>query len=409
MSQMEFQGFAPELSDEDWTHKGWELSDLFSPSAPVQESDLFAGRVDQLSRLVDTVYQRGQSAVVYGPRGVGKTSLANTFQQKIFANAVLTKFFSARCFSGDDFSDIWLRVVGRYKDEEGGLLADYIPNTLSPTGVLDLISRFKSAQRPVFIFDEFDRIEDTDTKLRMAETIKLISDEAPNATLIIVGIANTIRDLLSEHESVKRAARQIEMPRMSRKEIQELVSVRLGRVGMTMDEEALSQLATLSRGMPGYAHLLGFYSAREAIGRRSLSVGAAELLGCLGNVLAESGESTNQDYERAVHSTKPNNQLKQALLACALAKQTEFGSFAAGAVREPISRLLGGPRDIPAFARHLHAFCSDERGPVLERSGSPKSYSYRFVEPHMQTYVIIKAIKDGIIPPDDGAILANLI
>ena len=48
----------------------------FSPSSPITEKELFAGRQEQLDRLSDVLSSRGQHALVYGDRGVGKTSLA---------------------------------------------------------------------------------------------------------------------------------------------------------------------------------------------------------------------------------------------------------------------------------------------------------------------------------------------
>src|ERR1700722_14287876 len=52
------------------------LLESFSPSAPIDRRDVFAGRRDQLAALNTVMRQRGQHAVIYGERGVGKTSLA---------------------------------------------------------------------------------------------------------------------------------------------------------------------------------------------------------------------------------------------------------------------------------------------------------------------------------------------
>ena len=49
----------------------------FSPSAPISRVTLFAGRHQQVMRSIDVVYRRGQHGIIFGERGVGKTSMAN--------------------------------------------------------------------------------------------------------------------------------------------------------------------------------------------------------------------------------------------------------------------------------------------------------------------------------------------
>ncbi len=48
---------------------------VFQPRIPINRPDFFAGRWDQLTTIVDAVSQAGLHAVIYGERGVGKTSL----------------------------------------------------------------------------------------------------------------------------------------------------------------------------------------------------------------------------------------------------------------------------------------------------------------------------------------------
>lgn len=61
-----------------WDVLEGEILDVFSPGAPIRERELFSGRLDQISQLLDAVRQNGKHAVIFGDPGVGKTSLANT-------------------------------------------------------------------------------------------------------------------------------------------------------------------------------------------------------------------------------------------------------------------------------------------------------------------------------------------
>jgi hypothetical protein len=53
------------------------VAEVFTPGAPIDSLDLFAGRLEQIKDVLSAVAQRGQHIVLYGERGVEKTSLAN--------------------------------------------------------------------------------------------------------------------------------------------------------------------------------------------------------------------------------------------------------------------------------------------------------------------------------------------
>ncbi len=52
------------------------VAESFRPAAPIDRRSLFSGRADQIGEVFSVVAQPGQHAVIYGERGVGKTSLA---------------------------------------------------------------------------------------------------------------------------------------------------------------------------------------------------------------------------------------------------------------------------------------------------------------------------------------------
>jgi len=62
-----------------------QAAKAFQPRAPITTKELFAGRWDQITTLADAVSQPGLHVVIYGERGVGKTSLANVVRPIIFA------------------------------------------------------------------------------------------------------------------------------------------------------------------------------------------------------------------------------------------------------------------------------------------------------------------------------------
>ena len=68
------------MGDDDWLSLRHELLQLFTPGAPIDEFALFAGRQDQIhTPQRHHAVDRGRHAVVFGERGVGKTSIVQHF------------------------------------------------------------------------------------------------------------------------------------------------------------------------------------------------------------------------------------------------------------------------------------------------------------------------------------------
>jgi hypothetical protein len=252
--------------------------------------------------------------------------------------------------------------------------------------------------QPIFIIDEYDRIQDQDAHVKMADTIKYLSDYSAKATIIIVGVSRDVRGLFGGHPSIERNVRQLPVPLMSQEEQEQIFARRLPDLGMTMDTHTQQTLIRLAQGLPGYAHLLGQNAARNAIKRRSLRIEMQDLNASLFKSIEACDEKIKNLYDRAVRSTKPSNQYRQALLACALASVDSRGYFSAKSVKQPFSDIMGKPMDIPHFARHLNEFCDSERGPALIKEGRPKSYVFRFSDALLRPFVVIKGMSDKLVP-----------
>jgi hypothetical protein len=138
-------------------------------------------------------------------------------------------------------------------------------------------------------------------------------------------------------------------------------------------------------------------AAKAAVDRKTLSINSNVVIGALQPCLDEVDETTQESYAKATQSARPGHYLRETLLACAMAPPDEFGRFTAASVRDPISDILRKPREIPDFNRHLKAFCSLDRGFILEREG-------KFRDPLMQSYVMIKGVREKMLPlpPTNG-------
>jgi Cdc6-like AAA superfamily ATPase len=401
-------------TEEDWTALDYEALTLFSPATPISVAELFAGRTEQIKRLLEAVLERGRHAVLFGERGVGKTSLTNIFH--VLVGAELSSSIipiRKQITPHDTFTSLWRRIfqemtiqIVRNGEEQDVAVSDLYKGEITTDDVLREMREFSLNKTPVLIFDEFDRIGDDDTKRMMSHTVKALADDGANCTIVIVGIAEDINALIAEHGSIHRNISEIKMPRMSNDELKLVLDKHIPRLGMKITPDAKWKIVTLSRGLPAYVHELGRGAARNAIQRHKIQIVESDVDAAIKTLIKQSDQSANNAYKRAIHSNKKNALYKQALLACAIAKTDDEGRFAPAAVVEPMSKMLNRKIKIANFSNHLNAFCEEERGRILERRGVPWGFQYRFSEPKMQPYVIMQGIADGSLRLDALSILS---
>ncbi|HEV2563297.1 MAG TPA: ATP-binding protein [Rhizomicrobium sp.] len=390
---------------EDWQVLSFEATQLFSPSAPIDESELFAGRSTQLRRLIEVVLERGKHAILYGERGVGKTSLAKVFHLLFPTITKKVILIREQVDPSDDYTSLWRKVfkdIGVTVKQEGRdelvSLLDLQGDPVSPDDVRRALERaFKPSEIPIIVIDEFDKASGESIRSLTANTLKHLSDYSVNVTVILVGVADDIGELLDEHESLARCIEQIPMPRMSNDEMKEIIQKRLPRLGMRIESDALWKIITLSRGLPSYVHLLGLYSVQAALQGRRLSITESHVDIAIKRALEKSQESIQREYAQATHTNRSDTLFREVLLACALAKTDDRGMFTPNAVVVPLANILKRDVVIANFQNHLKKFIDEERGRILVRRGKERSYKFRFRDPMMQPYVIMKGVEGKLV------------
>ena len=390
----------------------FKASRVFSPTAPIDQRRLFAGRMSQLQALLDAVTAKGQHAVVYGERGVGKTSLVSILGE-VFSDDDQdedVRTVRQNCHRDDTFGRIWMRALetvelvsakqnigfGSATATEVASLAGMILEG-TPDEVVRLLRRFEPSV--VFVFDEFDQLADKSVAQAFSEVIKALSDFAVPTKVVIVGVGDDVDALIASHASVERAIRQIRMPRMEVGELADIMELAMGELNMTCAPAPRNRIVRISQGLPHYVHSLGLYSSRSALGRGSESIAMDDVTAGIKLALENAHQSQLDSYLRAISSPQTDNLYRHVLLACALARTDELGYFTPASVREPL-RTVGRPLEIPAFAGHLNKFASDDRGNVLQKTGTERRFRYRFRNPLLQPFVVMRGIADGLLPPD---------
>ena len=392
------------MSDEDWSVLRLECEQVFTPGTPIKESDLFAGRANQISKLTQRIRAPGMHAVVFGERGVGKSSLVNVFKFIADQNASRINYIRVAGVAADTFSSLFMKVFKRfgYVDTEGResrYSDNYEGRAITSDDVLIVMEKFPATATPIIVIDEFDKISSKDVKSEVAETIKLLSDERVNATFFVVGIADSVSQLIEGHESLGRAVAQVEMPRMSDAEIIDVLRPRIKKLGLRIDMDALWDCVFLSKGLPFYAHLIGLHAAQTCCDEKKSVISRDIVKKSQDRAISDSNGSIRTDFDDAVYSERRDNIFLPVLVSCALVKKDPSGRFLAKDVAGVLSDITQQKYDVPAFAYHLDQFTMKERGPILEKLGVSRQLRFRFKEALCEPYVILKGLEGGVITP----------
>lgn len=389
-----------------------QVAKAFSPSAPINQASLFAGRMEQVAEVITAVGQRGQHAMLYGERGVGKTSLANVlthFLSDLGGN--LPTSIRVNCDETVTFSSLWHQIAKEIslvssreragfsadKEDESFSLDSLLPEEVTPSDVRHLFQQVPMST--IIIIDEMDRLKHRKTTTLLADTAKTLSDHSVDVTLIFVGVADSVDELIVEHNSIERALVQTRMQRMSNEELFEIIDTGLSQVEMDIDKDARRRIVDLSQGLPHFTHLLGLHAARRAVRLERTNIVREDVQNAIEQAVEKAQHSIVSVYTEATNSPR-STLFPQVLLACAIARKDQLGYFSATDVRGPMTNIMGKHYDIPAFSRHLNLFCESERGPVLQKTGQQKRIRYRFINPMMEPFAIMNGLANELIHED---------
>jgi Cdc6-like AAA superfamily ATPase len=385
------------------------VSSVFRAGTPIDRQPLFAGRLDQLNDVLNAALQPGRTVILFGERGVGKTSIARVVLEIISTSKAYGRFNcgTINCEETDNFDSLWRKIfreltlitestVLGFKGQ--ALQSDvpfesWVPNReLNSDDVRQTLG--KISDHSLIIVDDFEKLTDRWARALLADTIKNLSEHPVNLALILVGVAHSIEELIPDHHSIERALLQVRVPRMSMSELIQIINTGLHAANLTAVDCVIVRIARLAHGLPHYAHSIGLYSAFKAIESGRKVVTAQDVLEATKTTVQKS-HAIQSDYNKATRGPRKQNLFAKVLRACALAEVDEFGYFPAAAVSLPMGRIMGRHYYVPNFSRHLFDLCEQERGPVLEKIGAPRRIRFRFANPMMQPFVLIHDYSQG--------------
>ena len=291
----------------------------------------FVGREQECIQLSRAILAPSRHAVVFGDRGVGKTSTTKLVTES-FRNSDNYKIIEYRCGGGDEYKSIVYKLlkelglisVKRTKLESleqsikanlkvvfanGGAkstrkkedeIIQLVQSELTPDFLVSQLAQEKA----ILLIDEFDRVIDEHTKLFVADTIKILSDYKSASKMIICGVSNTAVDLFGKHESTVRNIWPIKIPYMSNDELRVVIDNGLNEIGITFSETLKTTVMRLSEGLPYFTHLLCEELTVNAISTNKVALTIADLFPAVIKASKNISETITAPYLRAVSIPK---------------------------------------------------------------------------------------------------------
>lgn len=248
----------------------------FSANRPVVARGDLYGRTRDLDRLVASVLEQNGHALIYAPRGYGKTSLVRVFGD--VADSLGHVVIYASCAKNADFASL----VGSYLEEVPGLAASDAPLTIS--GVAARLAGLRDTSL-VFILDEFDRIERDDTRSDIVDLIKDVSDLGAPVRFLLVGVATDAEQILGYHPSVHRCITCLPLTRLADAPIAQLLRQKAAAEGLEMKDAIVGSIVAVAAGSAYHAQLIGQHLVRTVAQTGRKAVTSADLAAVFREVL----------------------------------------------------------------------------------------------------------------------------
>ena len=377
------------------------LEKVFSPASPIKQKDFFFGRINQLKKVADAINEEGQHAILYGDRGVGKTSLAN-----IMANSYTNLYpVKITCNRLDNFKSLWenaLNGIQFSKTTKGiGFNSSETKEIIKvghhvreisevrPSHIVNILNCLP-ANRLLFIFDEFDNIATKKTRAIFSDLIKSLSDNNTNATLVLVGIGDSVEKLVGNHQSLERCLKQVKMPKMKDDECEEIIISGLKKLDLTIENKVKNQIIEFSSGFPHYVHLLCKYGAKEIITNDKTNFSPAYLNIAISKGIDNTSEQLRISYRKAILSSNSSSKWRDLLFACAVVKIDEFNAFTITQVVRAYNKITNRNVKNGSISYNLNQLVTENRGEVLVKLGKGMSTRYMFKNPMMRAFVKLK-------------------
>lgn len=398
---------------------------------PIQSPEHLKGRARALQVLLDSLTSPGRHAFIYGYRGVGKSSLAQTaaFQLQNSAGSPIligcepTSTFAQVCqdIIRMTLSTDPLERKGQTKFNFGATIGGYGGNIgvernpnreqIQIESVNDALGYFRSACERfppgfVVVIDEFDQLTRADEHGRFALLLKQLSDQKIPIRLIFCGIADSIEKLFSQHASIFRQVHCELIDRLSLQACLEIMEDASKALKIDMRNDFKYRIAQISDGFPAFVHLISekvftatFDRSSHSVTQEAYEQGILEAIGSVELTL-------KRGYENALH--RNTHKYEHVIWAVASDKLLDVNIDMIWKHYNTIcDQLRMRPVTRSNVTTKLNQLAQTQYGNLLAK---PRRSNYTFNEKMMRAYARLRAERHGcLLGPENPALVAHSI
>jgi AAA domain len=274
------------------------LRTVFTPAQPVTDRRMFAGRIKVLSRLIEIIEDRLSHVVIFGERGIGKTSLLHILSDLAEESRYLV--LHGTCGAGSRFDDMFRRLLEAIpllylknvsptgpEVESGASFASRLPaGEFDARELSDLLSQIAGV-RVLIILDEYDRLENEQFRQYTAELIKNLSDRAAPVQLVIAGVSSNLHELIGYIPSIRRNVIGLPLPHLTFDETEALVALGNVAAGVSFEADGVRMIHSLANGSPYITRLICHHASGIAIDHGRTNVVLDDIVASLDRMVEE--------------------------------------------------------------------------------------------------------------------------
>ncbi len=390
------------------------VREVFTPTTPIKSALFLYGRQEQVSRLVGQLSTPGGHALLYGDRGVGKTSVSNIVGNYFERKWGERGLFVHRSNPRDSFLDIMrepLKAAGvdlsiketTLSQEQGGNAEVSIPfakggieskqkgtetflppyHDSSPSWATSVVAK----KQALFIIDELDVLENKSVAGDIAVFVKQLSDVSSSFKVLLVGIADTAQNLLAGHKSVPRALIEVKVPRLGDSELREIVTEGANRVSLRFADDVILKIVDISAGYPYFTHLVALKCAEEAVVAGKQRIDGNQLRETWGLAAKDAESSLRDRYDEAIEHDRDSLQAR-LLQAAAWEGETKFTSQV---LARRFIELFGESPPKEELDKSMRELIYDTKILQLVKQNNV----FRFVDPRMPSFIKLMTFAAG--------------
>lgn len=371
----------------------------FTPTRPILNEGALMGRRKQLERAIRAVQIERAHLTIFGERGNGKTSFCNVLAK--LAEEAGYGVVRHTCTTAPTFGELF-----------GALVAQIPPRFLRPVMAEEEAQSFGRRQiwtvatavaklqeiragHVLAMIDEFDRLSDAEAKRDMTELLKTTSDLSVRVSFVLIGVAESIDELLDMHPSLMRTMVAIPLALLPDSDISALLDKGCADLNLSITPEAREALLMLAQGSPYIGQLLSLHASDHAVRRGAGELATDDVIAAIGLVV----EETKHSFEPMLAGLpRADARWPNLLFAAASARCNGFGWITAASAKASANRL---GMDLPAdLSFGLTTLSSADGGQILKKRAMPGADEFCFAHVNLRNYVLLReAVTRGVIKP----------